>query len=105
MSAGASRACGMHSRRVALGELDLAYARIVDLRERTEFRPALKLMAMRLPGLGLGHFRLRDRGRAFVLLTDASRVLVLNERSGRRLLLSLDKPQALLDALRAAPQP
>ncbi|HEU0306959.1 MAG TPA: hypothetical protein VFR30_08320 [Lysobacter sp.] len=96
---------GMHSRRVALGELDLVDARIVDLRERTEFRPALKLMATRLPGLSLGHFRLRDRSRAFVLLTDASRVLVLNERSGRRLLLSLHNPQALLDALRAAHSP
>lgn len=95
---------GMYSRRVALGELDLADARIVDLRERTEFRPALKLMATRLPGLSLGHFRLRDRRRAFVLLTSTSRVVVLNERSGRRLLLSLDRPQALLDALRAARQ-
>lgn len=92
---------GMYSRRVALGEFDLVDARIVDLRERTELRPTLKLMAIRLPGLSLGHFRLRDRSRAFVLVTDASRVLVLNERSGRRLLLSLVKPQGLLDALQA----
>lgn len=92
---------GMYSRRIALGELDLTDARIIDLRERTELRPVLKLMATRLPGLKLGHFRLRDRSRAFVLLTNPSRVLVLNERSGRRLLLSLDKPQALLDVLRA----
>lgn len=92
---------GMYFRRVALGEFDLADARIVDLRERTEFRPTLKLMATRLPGLSLGHFRLRDHSRAFVLVTDISRVLVLNERSGRRLLLSLARPQALLDALQA----
>lgn len=96
---------GMYSRRIAPGELDLADARIIDLRERTELRPVLKLMATRLPGLKLGHFRLRDRSRAFVLLTDPSRVLVLNERSGRRLLVSVDKPQALLEALRAMTQP
>jgi hypothetical protein len=96
-------------RRVSLGEGMLTIAaganttaRVVDLRERSDLRPALKLLGTRVPGLSMGHFRLRDRTRAFVLLTDASRVLVLNERSGRRLLLSLERPQALLDALRAA---
>ena len=92
-------AAGLNTRRVATGELDLATARMVDLRERTELKPVLKLFGTRVPGLSMGHFRLRDRSRAFVLLTDSSRVLVLNERSGHRLLLSLDRPQALLDAL------
>ena len=95
-------AAGLNTRRVATGELDLATARVVDLRERTELKPVLKLFGTRVPGLSMGHFRLRDRSRAFVLLTDASRVLVLNEHSGHRLLLSLDRPQALLDALQAA---
>ena len=44
---------------------------------------------------------LRDRGKAFLLVTQRTKVLVLPERSGRRLLLSLERPQALLDALRA----
>ena len=98
-------AAGANTRRVATGELDLATARVVDLRERSELKPVLKLLGTRVPGLSMGHFRLRDRSRAFVLLTDASRVLVLNERSGRRLLLSLDRPQALLDALQATQRP
>jgi hypothetical protein len=97
-------AAGLHTRRVPAGEIDLAASRIVDLRERTEFKPVLKLMGTRLPGLSLGHFRLRDRSRAFALLTDTSRVLVLTERSGRRLLLSLATPQALLDALQRTRQ-
>jgi hypothetical protein len=95
-------AAGVNTRRVATAELDLATARVVDLRERSDFKPMLKLFGTRVPGLSMGHFRLRDRSRAFVLLTDSSRVLVLNERSGHRLLLSLDRPQALLDALQAA---
>ncbi|MFC5576481.1 hypothetical protein ACFPOA_00465 [Lysobacter niabensis] len=97
-------AAGLNTRRVATGELELASARIVDLRERSDFKPMFKVFGTRVPGLSMGHFRLRDRSRAFVLLTDASRVLVLNERSGRRLLLSLDRPQTLLDALKAAPR-
>jgi len=92
---------GLNTRRLAVGDLDLTTARIVDLRERSEWRPWIKLFGTRVPGLSAGHFRLRDRSRAFVLVTDTSRVLVLNERSGRRLLLSLAKPQALLDALQA----
>lgn len=93
-------AAGLHTRRVAITGLDLAAARIVDLRERSEWKPLIKIFGTRLPGCSMGHFRLRDRSPAFVLLTDQSRVLVLPETSGKKLLLSLQQPQALLDALR-----
>lgn len=97
-------ASGLHTRHVPENEIDLAASRIVDLRERTELKPLFKTFGTRLPGLSMGHFRLRDHSRAFLLLTDTSRVLVLDERSGRRLLLSLARPQALLDALRREQQ-
>lgn len=90
---------GLNSCRVALDALDLEHARIVDLAEHTELRPLLKTFGTSLPGYHGGHFRLRDRGRAFVLLTGARRVLLVPERSGRRLLLGVEKPQVLLDAL------
>ena len=97
-------AAGINTRRVALADLDLVAARIVDLREHEELRPLIKVFGTRLPGLALGHFWLRDRRPAFVLVTDRSRVLVLQEkpgtkRVGKTLLLSLKQPQALLDAL------
>jgi hypothetical protein len=95
---------GLHSCRVPIASLDLAQARIVDLNEHTALKPMLKTFGASLPGYRAGHFRLRDRGRAFVLLTGARRVLVLPELSGRRLLLGVEKPQALLDALTAARQ-
>ena len=41
----------------------------------------------------------------FALLTDRDRVLALPERDGRLLLLSLDNPQSLLDALQRAAGP
>lgn len=95
-----SIAAGFNSRRVGVGEIDLDGARIVDLAEHTHLKPALKTMGSSLPGYHTGHFRLRDRSKAFLLLSDRSRVLVLPEKSGRKLLLSLERPQALLDALR-----
>ncbi|GAB3089950.1 PH domain-containing protein [Lysobacter terrae] len=94
-------AAGLNTRRIAPVEFDLTSARVVDLREHREFVPTIKLFGTRVPGLSAGHFWLRDRSRAFVLLTGKSRVLVLTERSGRRLLLSLARPQALLEALQS----
>jgi hypothetical protein len=93
-------AAGLNSTDVAIADLDLDAARIVDLDEATTLRPGLKTFGTSMPGFHAGHFRLRDRGKGFVLLTARRRVLVLPERGGRRLLLSLEQPQALLDALR-----
>lgn len=93
-------AAGMFTRRVAVADLALDKARIVDLREHRELQPLIKVFGAHLPGHSSGHFRLRDRRAAFVLVTDRSRVLVLPESSGKTLLLSLQQPQALLDALR-----
>ena len=98
---------GLLTHRTAVTDLDPAAARIIDLRERTELRPLVKVFGMRLPGMAMGHFRLHDRSPAFVLVTDRSRVLVLTEkpgtkRTGKTLLLSLQQPKALLDALHAA---
>ena len=94
---------GFTSRRVAASELLPTQGRIVNLAEHIEMRPGLKSFGLgtRLPGYCAGYFRARGGVRVFALVTDFSRVLVLPERSGRRLLLSLKQPQALLDALGA----
>jgi hypothetical protein len=92
-----------YTRSAELGEFDLANARIVDLRERGEWRPAVKTNGFALPGFWAGHFRLRDwRRKAFCLVTDASKVLALPHADGRVWLLSFEHPQAVLDILRRA---
>lgn len=91
---------GPYTRHVACSELDLAHSRVASLDERIELRPMLRTNGIGLPGFAVGHHRLRDRSKAFVLLTDRRRVLALRERNGRALLLSVARPQALLDALR-----
>lgn len=86
---------------LSLSELDLARARVVDLRERRELRPLLKTNGLALPGFRSGWFRLRDRSRAFVAMARGPRGLFLPTRRGHALLLQPRQPQALLDALRA----
>ena len=93
---------GLFSQAVAIGAIELERARIVDLVEHSELWPAIKTLGMSLPGYQAGHFRLRAKlGKAFCLVTDTRRVLWLPLRDGKQqLLLSLERPQALLDALR-----
>lgn len=94
---------GPYRKRLACSELALAQARIVDLGERTELRPAVKTNGISMPGFNAGHFRLhKNLDKAFCLLTQRQRVLWLPLRDGKQhLLISLERPQALLDALRA----
>ena len=92
-----------YTREAPLSEFDLAAARVVDLRERDELRPAVKTNGFDLPGFRAGHVRLRDfRRRAFCLVTDAGKVLALPHADGRVWLLSFEHPQAVLDILRRA---
>lgn len=92
-----------YRKRVAVTELDVERARIVDIAERTELRPAVKTNGISMPGYHAGHFRIYRRlEKAFCLLTDRRRVLWIPLREGGQLLLSLERPQALLDALRTA---
>ncbi|GAB4176977.1 MAG: hypothetical protein Kow0020_12910 [Wenzhouxiangellaceae bacterium] len=86
---------------VDLDELVLDQARMVDLRERPEFRPWLKTNGFFLPGLAAGHFRNRRKERLFCLVS-APAVLYVPMADGRVLMLSFANPAAALAALRAA---
>ena len=95
----------MFNHHVDAGDLDMDRARIVDLDERTELKPILRMFGMALPGFQAGWFLLRDRSRAFCLLTARRRVLWLPMRTGKSFLLSMERPDALLDALRQVTSP
>lgn len=92
----------MYTRRRTLDDLDVAAARVADLREHTEYRPMIKWNGYSLVGFHAGNYWTRGRKRAFALLTSFERVLVLPERSGTLLLISVERPQRLLDDLREA---
>lgn len=92
-----------YTRESPLSDFRLDQARVVDLREQREFKPFIKTNGYGLPGLMAGHFRLRDRRKAFCLVTDPAKVLALPHADGRVWLLGLEHPQAVLDILRRRP--
>ncbi|NZA26382.1 hypothetical protein H0E84_08285 [Luteimonas sp. SJ-92] len=89
-----------YRQRLALAELRLEQARIVDLDERGEFRPMLKTNGTALPGFQSGWFRLRNREKAFVARAGGRRVLFVPTTRGHALLLQPRQPRALLQRLR-----
>jgi hypothetical protein len=93
----------LYTQRLSLTILDLDAARIVALDRQRELLPRIKWNAFALPGLSAGHFRGWPLSRRFFcLLTRWEQVLVLPQDDGRMVLLTPERPQALLDALREA---
>lgn len=92
---------GLHRHRVAAAALDLEHARVVDLAEHTELAPRIHTGGLSLPGYKAGWFRTRQWRKVFCLVTARQRVLWLPERDGSAVLLSLEKPEVLLERLRA----
>lgn len=93
---------GLNQARVPTASLRSGEARIVDLATSQEYRLGIKSFGTSMPGYHAGHFRQLRGGKVFAMVTDKHRVLVLPEANGRLLMLSLEKPQALLDALQPA---
>lgn len=89
-----------YRRRLALADLDVERARVVDLAERTELRPLIKTNAVAMPGFRSGTFRLRDHSKAFVATAGGTRVLWIPTANGEVLLLEPEQPQRALDVLR-----
>jgi hypothetical protein len=89
-----------YSRVVPLTELKLDEARVVDLDERTEFKPGVKTNGYSVPGFHSGHFRLRNREKAFVAIAGERRALWLPTARNAGLLLQPQQPDALLNRLR-----
>lgn len=89
----------MYRRRVPVAQLRLDQAEVVDLQRDRRYGIRVKTNAYSVPGFYSGHFRLHGGGKGFALVTDRARVLALPVSDGSTLLLSVDRPQALLDAL------
>ncbi|WP_305805488.1 PH domain-containing protein [Stenotrophomonas sp. YIM B06876] len=89
----------LYRKRIELAALEMDRARVIDLAEHTELKPARKTNGLQIPGVRAGHYRMRDGGKAFCLVTDNSRVLLLPLRDGSRVLLSPENPRQLLQDL------
>ena len=104
-AAGLHLATTFYRQSLSLAELRIDQARVVDLAERTEFKPLLKTNGVSLPGFHSGWFRLRNRSKAFVALAGGPRVLWLPTTRGFDLLLQPRNAQALLQRLRELAAP
>ncbi|MGM1041747.1 PH domain-containing protein [Stenotrophomonas sepilia] len=95
----------MYRRRVPVAQLRLDQAEVVDLQRAPRYGIRFKTNGYAMPGFYSGHFRLQGGAKGFALVTNRARVLALPVRDGSTLLLSLDRPQALLEALRKVAVP
>lgn len=95
----------MYRRRVPVAQLRLDQAEVVDLQRDPRYGIRFKTNGYAMPGFYSGHFRLHGGAKGFALVTNRARVLALPVRDGSTLLLSLDRPQALLEALRKVAVP
>jgi len=80
--------------------LDLPAARVIDLRGEPAWQPKSRRLGTGLPGFLAGWFRLRNGEKALVYLTDRTRVLHIPTRSGYSILLSPQRPDAMLADMR-----
>lgn len=90
---------------VPVDALDLAKARLFDREERTELGIAYKRNGVGLPGFHSGHFKLKNRERAFVAVASGRWRVWLPRKSAGGLLLEPRDGRALLDALRNTARP
>lgn len=90
----------LYRRRTPVADMLLDQAEVVDLSRDRRYGIRFKTNGYSMPGFYSGHFRLQGGGKGFALVTDRARTLVIPVRGGSTLLLSLERPQALLEALR-----
>ncbi len=87
-------------RSIPLQALRLEAAAVVDLETSPDYAPRLRTFGTGLPGYASGWFRLRNGEKALGYLTTRRSLVYLPTTLGYSLLLSAERPQDLLAALR-----
>lgn len=91
---------GEYARNIALQDLNLAKAQVVNLAERSDLSPDARTNGVGLPGYQAGWFKLHNGQKALLHLTARDRVVYLPTKEGYAVLLSVTDPGGLLDSLR-----
>jgi len=82
-----------------LKRLRIDNAELISISDGSPLHPTFRSYGIHIADYRAGWFRLRNGDSAFLILSDRSRVVHLPTRDGYRLLLSIDQPEALLNAL------
>lgn len=88
-------------RAIPIHSLQLDRASVLDLGMSPDHAPRRRTLGTSLPGYSSGWFRLRNGEKALTYLTRRDSVVYLPTSLGYSVLLSTDRPQAFLDALRS----
>ncbi len=87
---------------VPLNSIDAEGARLLELTENREFKPAIRTNGLGIPGYRLGHFRLNNGHRARLALTTRSSVAYVPLDRRTALLLSVEEGEDFIAALKSA---
>jgi hypothetical protein len=89
------------ARSIPIAALQPERGAVIDLTRSSDYEPRGRTFGTRLPGYASGWFRLRNGEKALAYLTRRESVLYLPTSEGYALLLSAERPQQLLESLRA----
>jgi hypothetical protein len=89
-----------YGRQVPYASIVIDETKMVDLRERPEYTPAIRINGVGLWRVQLGWFRLKSGEKALVILTDISRAVYIKTREGYAVLVSLSDPETFINELR-----
>jgi hypothetical protein len=86
---------------IPLQQIRVRDARMVNLENEPDLRPASKRMGTGLPGYASGWFRLRGGKKALIYLTDRRNVVYIPTDLGYSVMASVAEPEQLLSELRS----
>lgn len=89
-----------YGRTIAHKDLQLAQAKVVNLKENKDLSPKWRTNGLGLVGYSAGWFRLYNGEKALLFLSDPTRAVYIPTTLGYSLLLSPNEPEALLNALK-----
>ena len=87
-------------REIPFEQLNTAGAQILNLSKDSEYAPQRRTLGTGLPGYASGWFRLRSGEKALIYLTGRREVVYVPTSGGYSLLLSIEKPERFVRALR-----
>ena len=89
------------ARSIPIHSIRIEQAAVLDLVRSPEYSPTRRTFGTGLPGYASGWFRLKNGEKALIYVTRRESVVYLPTSLGYSLLLSADRPQELLAALRS----
>jgi hypothetical protein len=92
----------MFGRSLPIASLDIDGMQTLDISHRSPYSPRWRRMGTGLPGYSAGWFSLRNGEKALLFVTDRSRVVRIPTSEGYSVMVSPQRPDAFMEALRAA---